>query len=112
MTNHDAFGYFAQEYGFTVLGTVIPSISTLAEPSASDLAELITEMGEHGVCTIFTETTVSDALAQTVAAELDGCDNVQVLKLYTGALGPAGSGADSYIGLFRANIDAIVAGLR
>ncbi|MBK8988714.1 MAG: zinc ABC transporter substrate-binding protein [Chloroflexi bacterium] len=112
VTNHDAFGYLARDYGFNVLGTVIPSTSTLAEPSASDLADLIAAMQEHNVCTIFTETTLNDALAQTVAAELDGCDNVQVLKLYTGALGPTGSGADSYISMFRANIDAIVAGLR
>lgn len=112
VTNHDAFGYFAEEYGFTVLGTVIPSMSTVAEPSASDLTELISAMAEHGVCTIFTETTVNDALAQTVAGELSGCDEVQVLKLYTGAIGPEGSGADSYIGMFRANVDAIVAGLQ
>jgi zinc/manganese transport system substrate-binding protein len=112
VTNHDAFGYFAHEYDISVLGTIIPSMSTLAEPSASDLAELITEMEEHGVCTIFTETTVSDALAQTVAAELSGCDKVQVQKLYTGAVGPAGSGADSYIGMFRHNVDAIVDGLK
>jgi ABC-type Zn uptake system ZnuABC Zn-binding protein ZnuA len=112
VTNHDAFGYFAEEYGFTVLGTVIPSMSTVAEPSASDLTELISAMAEHGVCTLFTETTVNDALAQTVAGELSGCDEVQVLKLYTGAIGPAGSGADSYIGMFRANVAAIVAGLQ
>lgn len=111
VTNHDSFSYFANAYGFTVLGTVIPSASTVAEPSASDLAELIMEMEEHNVCTIFTETTVNDALAQTVAAELDGCDTVQVLQLYTGAVGPEGSGEDSYIGMFRANVDAIVSGL-
>lgn len=112
VTNHDAFGYFAQEYGFTVLGTVIPSISTLAEPSASDLTDLIGAMEEHNVCTIFTETTVNDALAQTVASELSNCDAVQVLRLYTGAIGPEGSGADSYIGMFRTNVDAIAAGLQ
>ena len=77
-------------------------MSTLAEPSASDLAGLITEMEEHAICTIFTETTVSDTLAQTVAAELSGCDEVQVLQLYTGAVGPEGSGAESYIGMFQA----------
>ena len=65
----------------------------------------------EGVCTVFAETTVSDRLARTVTAELDGCDAVQVVSLYTGALGPAGSGADSYLGMMRANIDAIVAGL-
>ncbi|MDJ0756008.1 MAG: zinc ABC transporter substrate-binding protein [Ardenticatenaceae bacterium] len=112
VTNHDAFGYFAHEYDISVLGTIIPGMSTLAEPSASDLADLITEMEEHAVCTIFTETTVSDTLAQTVAAELSDCDDVQVLTLYTGAVGPEGSGADSYIGMFRANVDTIVSGLQ
>lgn len=111
VTNHDSFTYFAHEYGFTVLGTVIPGASTLAEPSASELAGLIEKMDEFGVCTIFTETTVNDTLAQTAAAELNSCDNVQVLKLYTGAVGPAGSGADSYVGMFRANVDTIVVGL-
>lgn len=112
VTNHDVFSYFAQEYDFTVLGTVIPSVSTLAETSAGDLTELIATMTEHNVCAIFTETTVNDALAQTVAGELSGCAEVQVLRLYTDAVGPAGSGADSYIGMFRANVAAIVAGLR
>jgi ABC-type Zn uptake system ZnuABC Zn-binding protein ZnuA len=111
VTNHDSLGYFAEEYGFTLLGTVIPSMSTLSEPSASDLTDLITEMEAHNVCTIFTETTLNDTLAQTVAGELDGCDEVQVFKLYTGAIGLEGSGADSYIGMFRANVDAIVSGL-
>jgi zinc/manganese transport system substrate-binding protein/manganese/iron transport system substrate-binding protein len=111
VTNHDALAYFARDYDFEILGTVIPGASTLAEPSASDLAALIATMNEHNVCTIFTETIVSDSLAQTVAAELDHCDEVQVLSLYTDALGEPGSGADSYIGIFRANVDAIVAGL-
>jgi ABC-type Zn uptake system ZnuABC Zn-binding protein ZnuA len=69
-------------------------------------------MEAHGVCIIFTETTVSDSLAQTVAAELDGCEKVLVSQLFTGAVGPAGSGADSYIGMFRHNVDTIVAGLK
>jgi copper(I)-binding protein len=111
VTNHDSFGYLADDYGFTVLGTVIPVASTLAEPSASDLASLIEEMEAHGVCTLFIETTVSDTLARTVAAEVSGCDQVRVLQLYTGALGPDGSGADSYIGMFRFNVDTIVQGL-
>jgi zinc/manganese transport system substrate-binding protein len=69
-------------------------------------------MRDEGVCALFSETTVSDRLAQTVAAELDYCDTVQVLQLYTGALGPAGSGADTYRGMMQANIDTIVSGLR
>jgi ABC-type Zn uptake system ZnuABC Zn-binding protein ZnuA len=112
VTNHEAFGYFAEAYGFEVLGAVIPAASTLAEPSAADLAALIEEMHAHGVCTLFTETTVSDTLAQTVARELSGCETVQVLALYTGALGPVGSGAESYVTMFRQNVDTLVEGLR
>ncbi len=112
VTNHGSFNYLADEYGYTVLGTVIPATSTLAEPSASDLAELISQMEAHGVCTLFTETAVSDRLAQTVAGELAGCAEVRVVPLYSGSIGPAGSGADSYTGMFRANIEAIVEGLR
>jgi ABC-type Zn uptake system ZnuABC Zn-binding protein ZnuA len=112
VTNHDSFGYFAQAYNFEILGTVVPGSSTIAEPSASDLAALIGTMEEHGVCTIFTETTASDSLSQTVAAELETCDAVQVVALYTEAIGLAGSGAHSYIDMFRANVEAIVTGLK
>lgn len=112
VTNHDSFGYFAKAYGFEILGTVVPGNSTIAEPSATDLTTLIGAMAEHGVCTIFTETTVSDSLSQTVAAELNNCDEVQVVPLYTGAVGPPGSDAGSYIKMFRANVEAIVAGLK
>ena len=112
VTNHDSLGYLAHAYDLHVLGTVLPAASTLAEPSASDLAALIEVMEEHGLCTIFAETTVSAELAQTVAEELAGCGEVAVLELYTGALGPEGSGAESYIGMYRYNVDTIVAGLR
>lgn len=111
VTNHDAFGFFARDYGFEILGTVIPSMSTLAEPSAAGLADLITKMRDEGVCTLFTETTVSDTLARTVSGELSNCSTVQVLPLYTGSLGTPGSGADNYIGMYRANVDLIVKGL-
>ena len=110
--NHDSFSYFARAYEFEILGTVLPGNSTIAEPSASDLIDLINVMKSHSVCTIFTETTVSNSLAQTVAAELDSCDAVKVVSLYTGAIGSAGSGTDSYIGMFRDNVAAIVAGLK
>lgn len=112
VTNHDSLSYFARDYGFTVLDTVIPAASTLAEPSAGQMAALVEQMQKNGVCTIITETTVSDSLARTVAEELDHCDKVRVLPIHTGALGPAGSGADSYIGLYRSTVDAIVEAVR
>lgn len=111
VTNHDSLGYFAQAYDFEVVGTVIPAASTLAEPSASDLAELLEAMEAEGVCTLFAETTANEQLAETVATELRGCESVQVVTLYTGALGPAGSETGNYLGMMRANIDAIAGGL-
>lgn len=110
VTNHDAFGYFAAAYNFEIIGTVLAGSSTLAEPSAEALAELVETMKEAGVCTVFIETSASPVLAETVAAELDSCDNVQIVTLYTGSIGPPGSGADSYIGMMTANIDAIISG--
>jgi manganese/iron transport system substrate-binding protein len=112
VTNHDAFSYLEADYGLETLGTVIPGASTLAEPSASDLSDLIATMKAHELCTIFTETALSEKLAQTVAGELDYCDEVKVLPLYSGSLGTSGSGADSYTGMFSANIETIVSGLQ
>ena len=111
VTNHDSLAYFASAYDFNIIGTVIPEASTLADPSASELVNLIKEMENYGVCAIFSESTVSDDLAQTTLNELDACDEVRVIKLYTGALGPEGSGAENYLDMMRANITAIVKGV-
>lgn len=109
VANHDALGYFARAYGFEVIGTVIPAVSTQVDPSASGLADLVQTMTDAGVCAIFTETTVNDNLAQAAAAELTSCESVQIVPLYTGAVGPVGSGADTYISMMQANIEAITA---
>jgi zinc/manganese transport system substrate-binding protein len=53
----------------------------------------------------------NERLAQTVAAELSGCAEVQVLRLFTDALGGPGSGAETYLDMMRVNIDTIVTGL-
>ena len=112
VTNHNSFGYFAEAYDFEVVGTVVPAASTLAEPSASELIQLVKVMESEGVCTIFSEISANEQLVEAVAAEIANCDQVKVKSLYTGALGPPGSGADSYLGLMRANIDLIVGSLK
>lgn len=112
VTNHDALGYLADAYGYTVVGTVIPALSTGSEPSAGDLAELVQTMAAQGVCTLFAESTVNARLAQTVAAELRGCDAVSVVALYTGSLGPPDSDAATYIDMMRFNAAAIAGALR
>jgi ABC-type Zn uptake system ZnuABC Zn-binding protein ZnuA len=111
VTNHDNLGYFAAAYGFEVLGAVIPTASTLAEPTAGELAELARLMDAAGVCTLFIETTAGEELARTLTGELSGCDEVRVLALYADALGRPGSGADSYAGMMRTNAATLVEGL-
>ena len=112
ITNHESLGYLADAYGFEVAGTLIPSVSTLAEPTAAALADLVNTMKAKGICTIFLETTANDQLARTLEKELTGCETVQLIPLYTGSLGPAGSGADTYLGMMRANAAALLEGLQ
>lgn len=111
VTNHDSLAYFARRFDFEIVGTVIPAASTVAEPSAQEMVRLVQKMQDEGVCAIFAESTANARLAETVAAELDNCQGVQVLALYTGALGPEGSGGDSYVQMMRVNTERIVQGL-
>ena len=112
VTNHDALGYLAARYNLTVIGTVLPGASTLAEPSASELTTLANNMQDAATCTIFAESTANRQLANALAEELDNCAEVQILSLYTGAVGQVGSGADSYTGMMQANIQTLAEGLK
>ena len=107
VTSHDSFGYFANLYGFEVIGVVL-SITTDVEPSAGDLADLVEEVKEEGVPVVFGETTVSERLASAVAKE----SGAELVRLYSGSLGPDGSGAETYIGMIRTNVERIVEGLK
>lgn len=106
VTNHDSFGYFADQYDFEVAGTVIPSGSTTDGTSARELAELVEVIEDEGVPAIFSESTVSDELAQTLAAEVGG--EIAIIELYTGSLSEPGSDADTYVALVRTNAQRIV----
>ncbi|MYH96323.1 MAG: zinc ABC transporter substrate-binding protein [Acidimicrobiia bacterium] len=107
VTNHDALGYFADRYGFQVIGTVIPSGSTLAAASPVGLQELVELIEETGVAAIFSESTHSSDEAEALGQEA----GVQVLSLDTGSLGPADSSSGTYIGFIRTNAQKIAEGL-
>jgi manganese/iron transport system substrate-binding protein len=107
VTDHEAFGYFADRYGFQVVGAVIPSVSTSAEPSAGELAALVDKVRSQKVPAVFIGTTTNPKLADLVARDT----GARVLPLHTGETGPSGSGTDTYIGMMRANVDTIVKGL-
>ncbi len=106
VTNHEVFGYFADRYGFEVVGTVVPSGTTLAEPSSSELADLVEVIDETGVQAIFADTSSSADLAEVLAAETG--DDIAVVELFSESLGDEGSGAETYLELIRTNADRIV----
>ena len=109
VTNHHVFGYLADRFGFTVVGAVIPSGTTLAAPSASDLDELATSIRSAGVRTIFVDSAQPDRLAQVLAEQ--AAVDVAVTPLFTESLSAAGEGAETYLAMMRSNTEDIVAGL-
>lgn len=108
VTDHDSFGYFAAAYDFDVVGTVIPSFSTLASPSAGELAKLQDQIEEESVQAIFVGTTITPDIAQQLAADT----GIQVVILYTGSLSDEGGPAASYVDFMRYNVTAIVNALK
>jgi zinc/manganese transport system substrate-binding protein len=105
VTNHDAFGYFADRYGFEIVGTVIPGGSTLADPSSAELAQLVATIDREGVDAIFAETTAPSALAEAVAAEAG--QDVAVVELFGESLTAPGTDADTLIHMLTANAHLI-----
>ena len=105
VTNHEALAYFAARYGFEVIGTVIPSPSSMAEPNPGGLEKLAEIIEHEGIKAIFAETQHSGKEIEDLAAHVG---DVEVVTLYTGSLGPPGSGAETYIGFLRTNTDLIV----
>ncbi|RMF39752.1 MAG: zinc ABC transporter substrate-binding protein [Anaerolineae bacterium] len=108
VSDHLVWGYFGERYGFSQQAALIPGFSTLTQPSARDLAALEDNLRKTGVPVIFVGNTVNPALAERVAADT----GVQLVTLYTGSLGPAEDGADTYLGWMRYNVRAIVHALR
>ncbi|MGH3442945.1 MAG: metal ABC transporter substrate-binding protein [Nitriliruptorales bacterium] len=106
VTNHDNLGYLAERYGYTIVGAVLPGGSTLAEASPADVAALAQLAIDAGVTAVFVETTASQRLADALAREIG--QDVAVVTLFTDALGPPGSGADTYLGLMRTNARRVV----
>lgn len=109
VTNHDAIGYLAARYGLDVIETVLPGSSADAGPDARAFADLVETLEREDLRAIFAENISSDRLASALAAELG--DDVRVVQLFTDAVGPPGSGAESYVGLLRTDIELIVEAL-
>ena len=104
VTSHTAFGYFAQRYGFTQEG--IAGVSPENEPTAAALRDLAKQVRESGASTVYSETLVSPAIAETVAREAGA--KVAVLDPLEG-ITDASAGRD-YFEVMRANLATLKAG--
>ena len=107
VTDHHVFGYFETRYGLEQVGTVFPGLSTLSEPSARDIANLVSTIESLDVPAIFVGTTVNPSLAQQIA----GDTGIRVVSLYTGALSEDDGPAPTYLDFMRYTVTALVDGL-
>ena len=108
VTTHDSLAYLARRYGLDVVGSVIPSLSSQAQPSAADVEALVEQIEDNGVSAVFPESGISRKLEEAVSRESGAAIGG---RLWTDSLGPEGSGAESYTGAMRANADALVRGM-
>lgn len=109
VTNHESFGYFADHYGFRITGTVIPSTSSEAAPSARQMAALIDQIKQSGAKAIFIETGANPQLAQQIAQETGA---KVITDLYTHSITAPGGEAPGYIEMMKHNVELIVAALQ
>jgi DNA-binding beta-propeller fold protein YncE len=108
VTSHETFGYFAAAYGFEML-SVAGVTTNVSDPSAGELAALITALRESGVPAVFLENVSNPAVLERIAAEA----GIPVADtLYTDALGQPGTPGETYLSMVRYNVDTIVEALR
>ncbi len=104
VTSHEAFGYLADRYGLEVVG--ISGLSPSQEPEPAQLAEIATLVRERGVTTVYTETLVDPAVAETVAAEAGV--QTAVLDPIEGLTDE--SAGEDYLAVMRANLATLQEG--
>ncbi len=109
VTNHEEFGYFADRYGFRIVGAIIPSFSTDASPSAQQLARLIDQIKSSQAPAIFLEVSANPQMANQVAQET----GVKVVTgLFTHSISDASGPAPTYIDMIKYNTKMIVDALK
>jgi len=109
VTTHDTFGYYANAYGFEIVGTALGSLTTEGgDPSASETAALIDEIEASGVPAIFAENVSGTDLMETIA---DGAGVELAPPLYTDALSEPDGPAATYIAMMTYNTETIVTAL-
>jgi len=111
VTNHDALGYFADHYGLTVVGAVIPSFDSQAELSSRDLAALVARIKAENVKAIFAESSLPSKTAQTVSSDA----GVRIVagedSLYADSMGTRGTAGETYLSMMRHNAGVLASNL-
>jgi ABC-type Zn uptake system ZnuABC Zn-binding protein ZnuA len=107
VTDHEDLAYFAQRYDFTIIGTVLPGSSSLADPSAQDIARLIDTLRQEAVPAVFVTAVVNPAFVERIARE----GGARVVTLYTHSLTAEDGPAPDYLTLMRYNGEAVVRAL-
>jgi ABC-type Zn uptake system ZnuABC Zn-binding protein ZnuA len=108
ITNHDALGYFVDAYGITYVGSIMPSLDDNAEPSAQEIDALIERIKQEGAVAVFSESTLSDKLATTIAREAQVAVYSGDDALYADSLGPEGTDGATYLGATIHNVTVLV----
>lgn len=108
VSDHRLFGYFADRYGFKEVGAIIPGFSTLAEPSARDIARLEDHIRSLKVPAILVDRSINPDLARRITDDT----GTKLVRIYSGSLSEKGGEADSYIKYMRYNVAAITAALQ
>jgi ABC-type Zn uptake system ZnuABC Zn-binding protein ZnuA len=108
VTTHDALGYYADRYGLEVIGAVIPSLSSQAQPSSKDVGQLVDQIRREKVKAIFPESSLNSKLERAVARESGATVGGE---LWADTLGPDGSSGERYVESIEANTRAIAEGL-
>ncbi|MEO8013445.1 MAG: metal ABC transporter substrate-binding protein [Polaromonas sp.] len=107
ITSHDAFGYFGAHYGIRFLAP--QGVSTDAEPSAKNVAQLIRQIQREKISAVFVENMSNPKLLAQISKDA-GVSVGQAL--YVDALSAAGGPADSYLKLMRHNVTQLAAGMK
>jgi zinc/manganese transport system substrate-binding protein len=106
VTSHDAFGYFAADYGLTFVAP--QGVSTEAEASAQDVAALITQIRDAGIAAVFVENIADRRLLDQIAAETGAAIGG---TLYSDALSAVDGPAANYLAMMRHNLGQLTGAL-
>jgi ABC-type Zn uptake system ZnuABC Zn-binding protein ZnuA len=107
VTDHYTLGYYAQRYQFQVVGAIIPSASSMAEPAPRALADLQDKIRNLSVPAIFVENDLHPASFDTLANDV----GAEIVPIYVGALTSATGPAPTYLDLMRTDTRRIVEAL-